>query len=443
MTICERLLKFGDYCQRLPINHFLASYGGELVVSNTNGPYKLANPQMLFSMTKSITSLGIGLACDKGLLGLDERVVSFFPKESPQRINHHLQELTIRHLLMMSPGMKTDHYQSIMFSTNWVKAFLAQEFNCRPGKTYLYSTPSSHILSAIISVVANRSLVDFLEEHLFYPMEISKPQWETSPEGLTCGGMGLSLTPMELLKIGELLLNEGNYKGRQLISSGYLSQATSWQIQKERDGKFYSGDSYGYQFHLSGEGCFRLDGAFGQLVFISPAHKLVMVVLSRGVKQERILKLINEYVFEQRKLLPAEETFIPQPSVSLATDMEWLLGRQFRLKENCLNVLKCQVLKGSDVYGLKLVRVEHSIDIEFHIDRETRGQTWFIKDRSEYLQEYHCQTVLSDNKLTLVVSFIETPYVVTIQLTLVNGQVAFSFDINLSFTLSSFSQIVE
>ncbi|WP_314059403.1 hypothetical protein [uncultured Vagococcus sp.] len=82
MTICERLLKFGDYCQRLPINHFLASYGGELVVSNTNGPYKLANPQMLFSMTKSITSLGIGLACDKGLLGLDERVVSFFRKRA-------------------------------------------------------------------------------------------------------------------------------------------------------------------------------------------------------------------------------------------------------------------------------------------------------------------------------------------------------------------------
>nr|WP_245249275.1 serine hydrolase [Vagococcus allomyrinae] len=445
MSFRERLVGFGTYCQReWPLNQLLISHHGELVVAVANEPYQVSDRQMLFSMTKSITSLAIGIASDQGVLRLEDKVVSFFPADLPQEVDGHLRELTVRHLLMMSPGTKKDHYQEILATTNWVKAFLAQAFDCQPGQEFLYSTPSSHLLSAIISRATNKTLVDFLDEHLFRHMGIAKPQWETSPEGVTCGGMGLSLPPLDMLKIGELLLNKGEFQERQLISSWYLGQATSWQIQKpvSRD-QGYLGRGYGYQFHLSEGGCYRLDGAFGQLTLISPQHDLVVVIHSRGIKLQEVLELFYEHVVYQQKMLPMTTSCKRQSAPTSAIDINWLLDRTLTLRQNCLEVTAVKVVRLGSAYQLQLVRSCRSLEIDFSLTKATNGQTWFIKDTMEYQQRYYCDSQASATNLTLNVHFVETPYIVTIGLSLLKEAVQFTFDINLGFTLHPFTQITK
>lgn len=101
---------------------------------------------------------------------------------------------------------------------------------------------------------------------MFFPMNITEAKWELSPEGLTAGGMGLSLYPSSLIKFASLLLNKGHYQGKRIISEEYLSRATSPQAVKQDDinneNKFYSGYQYGFQFHIIQNGCFRADGTF-------------------------------------------------------------------------------------------------------------------------------------------------------------------------------------
>lgn len=181
-----------------------------------------------------------------------------------------------------------------------MKAFLAQEFPHEPGTFYRYSTHASHMLAAIIENTTGQSMLDFLDKHLFMPLSIPKPQWETSSMGVTAGGMGLSLTPESIAKFGVLLLNKGEYFGKRIISEEYINLATSAQVTKQDESddinnKNYAGNQYGYQFHIGLNGTFRADGAFGQICFLTPKEKLIIVATSRGSNVKTLLRLIHTH----------------------------------------------------------------------------------------------------------------------------------------------------
>lgn len=217
-------------------------------------------------MTKTFASLAIGIAGDLGLLTIDDYIIKYFPEDLPQLPDKNLCRIKIRHLLTMSSGIHDNTYAGLYTQSNWIKAFLKQEFPHEPGTYYRYSTHSSHMLSAIITKVSSLSLKEFLNKYLFHPMGIYEAQWEQSPEHLTAGGMGLSLYPHSLVKISQLLLNKGVYHGKRLISQDYLESATRQQIVKQDDinrpDNHFCGAGYGFQFHISRGGFYRLDGAF-------------------------------------------------------------------------------------------------------------------------------------------------------------------------------------
>jgi CubicO group peptidase (beta-lactamase class C family) len=218
-------------------------------------PYREDVKQLLFSMTKSFAALAVGIAIDDGLLSLDDYVESFFSEELPERPHPNLLKMKIRHLLTMTTGIHKNTYSELFPQSNWVKAFLAQEFPHEPGTYYRYSTHASHMLSAIIQKVSNTSLEDFLNDSLFLPMDITEAQWEHSPEGLTSGGMGLSLCPASLIKVACMLLNKGIFNEKRIISEEYIALATSPQVIKQdevnRLDQYFSGFQYGFQFHIS------------------------------------------------------------------------------------------------------------------------------------------------------------------------------------------------
>ena len=361
-------------------------------------PYREDSKQVLFSMTKSFTSMAVGIAIDKGLLSLDDYVVSFFSEELPERLQPNLLKMKIRHLLTMTTGIRDNTYSELFPQSNWVKAFLAQDFPYEPGTYYRYSTHASHMLSAIIQKVSTTSLENFLNDSLFSHMDITEVQWEHSPENLTAGGMGLSLCLASLIKVACMLLNKGIYKEKRIISEEYIALATSPQVIKQDDvnrpGQHFSGYQYGFQFHISPDGSYRADGAFGQLCIIHPKSNSALIAISQKTSTERFLALVDKYIIKGEGNVGSVSQFqmeaylarlaFPIPEHSSKTDN--LPHGVYAFEGNELNIEKIRFTENR----IELFLINGTQDlIEIAHNEYIYGKSYFIKDLQIHLQE-HC-----------------------------------------------------
>ena len=404
-------------------------------------PYKKDSLKLFFSMTKTFSGLATGIAWDLGLLHMDDPIIGFFPEECPGTPDENLSRITVQHLLSMSCGIHENTYSDLFVQDNWVEAFLKQSFPHEPGTFYRYSTHCSHMLSAIITKVSGLSLEQFLNRYLFYPMEIYEAQWELSPEKLTAGGMGLSLYPMSLVKIAQLLLKEGSYNGSQLISKEYLKMAVTQQIIKQDDinnpDSEFSGNGYGYQFHIGKDGYYRMDGAFGQLCLMCPDKKKAVIVFSQYSKTEALLSLIYKHLLNDTECCCAyiENT---RPEKNAAAVDAVIPCSNFRLEDNILGIKYVEFLPSCNEYLVKLCYAEYTETIRFSLLQETSGKMNFLKDLQVHKQEYYCEAVFNE-VLILKIYFIETPYVAVYRFSFYGNKLRFEFSINVSFTLKDFA----
>lgn len=431
-------------------------------------PYAADYRQLLFSVTKSFTSIGAGIAIDKGYFNLDDKVIYFFPDKLPEVISENLSKMTVRHLLTMTTGIHDNTYGLLYPQKDWVKAFLAQELPHEPGTYYRYCTHASHMLSAIIEKTSGTSLLEFMNEHLFEPLDIPKPQWETCPMGIIAGGMGLSLAPESVAKFGVLLLNKGEYFGKRIISEDYINLATTAQVSKinntdainetdDRCTENYLGDQYGFQFHISLNGSFRAEGAFGQVCFIYPKERIILVATSRNTNTERLLQLIqtkllndiNDNVrFEQsihnslQEKLAKMEFETPQFK-EIPWDVPSLNNKCYDISENPNGVR--QIMLNREGYQLKC-RIDYYdgqySNLRFDFTQPVCDKTTFVKDIQTHVQQYVSYAIWeSSTVLELVAIFIETPYVVHCRISFIDDEIEIEFKMNVSLNLKNFTAV--
>lgn len=428
-----------DRNDNVRISHVICSSGDSILAEYVKPPYRMNTLRLFFSMTKTFASLAIGIAGDLGLLTIDDYIIKYFPKDLPQLPDKNLCRIKIRHLLTMSSGIHDNTYAGLYAQSNWIKAFLKQEFPHEPGTYYRYSTHSSHMLSAIITKVSSLSLEEFLNKYLFHPMGIYEAQWEQSPEHLTAGGMGLSLYPHSLVKISQLLLNKGVYHGKRLISQDYLESATRQQIVKQDDvnrpDNHFCGAGYGFQFHISRGGFYRLDGAFGQLCLICPSKNLSVTVFSENSKMEALLSLVYEYLLEE-PFTCGEFDAGQEISGEAKNSTAEIPLRKYQLSQNGLDLESIEFIRKNGAYSLILCEKEHTNIIDFSFSGEKQGQIYFIKDLQKHRQEYVCIATF-DQVLKLKVFLIETPYIVDYSFIFSGKEVLLEFSINVSFTLQN------
>lgn len=211
---------------RLQVNSFILLQDGRITARMWRTPYRPDCPQLLYSLSKSVTSIAVGIAVGDGYFQLDDPVISFFPERCPETVSDNLARMTIHDLLSMNTGHRSNIYSAVVSKKDWVKAFLSLEVESKPGSHYVYNTPASYMLSAIICKATGQHLVDFLMPRLFEPLGIERPVWETCPMGITAGGMGLSLTTEDVAKLGQMLLDMGKYDGKTIVSEAYVALAT-------------------------------------------------------------------------------------------------------------------------------------------------------------------------------------------------------------------------
>jgi CubicO group peptidase (beta-lactamase class C family) len=266
-----------------PLETVLVAQGGEIIAERGYRGNSVSAPTNIKSASKSIVSALVGIAIDKGLLeGADQTIAPLLEGDLPSDPDPRLTEVTIGHLLSMQAGLDRTsgaNYGRWVSSRNWVRAALDQPFVDDPGGAMLYSTGSTHLLSAILTRVTGRSTLELARDWLGELDDFSIAAWERDPQGVYLGGNQMAMSPRSLLAFGELYRNEGRTAdGGQVVSSDWIEQ--SWQIRTQSR---FTGDGYGYGWfarRIDGHDVRYAWGYGGQMLYIVPSLSLVVAMTS-------------------------------------------------------------------------------------------------------------------------------------------------------------------
>ena len=241
------------------------------------------------SVTKSIVSLGIGIAIERGLIpSVDVPVFSLFPEYADLRTPEK-DAVTLQHLLAMSAGFAWN--ESVPYSdprnsevqmynaADPIRHVLSQPLATPPGRLYNYNGGLTTVLAAAVKKATGRPFDQFLQEALFDPLGIGHVEWIRNGQGDVWPASGLRLRPRDLARIGQLVLSRGAWQGKQIVPAAWIDQSLTPQFNGE--GMFY----YGYQWWLGRTLVARQEvswaaavGWGGQRMFVVPSRGLVVVV---------------------------------------------------------------------------------------------------------------------------------------------------------------------
>ena len=209
-----------------------------------------------------------------------------------------LKAMTVRDLLTMTCGHDVEPNGQRGEGIDWVEAFLAWPVVHKPGTFYLYNSLGTYMLSAIVQKVTGQ------------PLHIDKPRWEESPQGINCGGWGLYLKTEDLAKMGQLLLQNGEWNGQQIIPAEWVAEMSKKQVEGVNPGTRMEDaaakgmtpetsdwmQGYGYQMWRCRPGCFRADGARGQYIIVVPDKNAVIAITSDNGDLQGELNLVWERI---------------------------------------------------------------------------------------------------------------------------------------------------
>ncbi|SOD82707.1 serine hydrolase domain-containing protein [Spirosoma fluviale] len=360
---------------KLNVHSMMVLKRGHVVAEGWWAPYAPQLKHTLYSLSKSFTSSAIGMAVAEKRLTVEDKVVSFFPKELPATVSENLAAMRVKDLLTMSTGHDKDSTPALREggNTNWIKAFLAQPVEHKPGTFFVYNSGATYMLSAIVQKLTGQPVVEYLKPRLFGPLGIEGEDWEVDPNGINTGGWGLRLRTEDIAKFGQLYLQKGVWNGKRLISEAWIADATSKEVQS-KGGK---GDAsvndwiqgYGYQFWRCRHDAYRGDGAFGQYCIVLPKEDAVIAITSETGDMQGILNAVWDHILPalQGTGLPAEKikqaaltqrlgalTLPPAASQASSSVASQISGKTFVVADNASHVKNVSLTFGKDGCIFKL-----------------------------------------------------------------------------------------
>jgi CubicO group peptidase (beta-lactamase class C family) len=213
----------------------------------------------LRSISKSIVSALVGIAIDKGFIdGVDQKISDFFPE---MVFEGEKANWTVEHFLTMSTGLQWNEdvpYDNaendeirMTYSEDPVAFVLGKDLESSPGSRFNYNGGATQVLAEIVERTSKIPLDEFANDNLFQPLEIHEFEWNKysvwGPSEKFAAPSGLRLTPRDLMKIGQLYLNNGFWDGKRILNPDWVSG--SFDRKVEFPSNVAAGnDGYGYQF---------------------------------------------------------------------------------------------------------------------------------------------------------------------------------------------------
>lgn len=234
------------------------------------------------SASKTIVSALVGIAIERGVLaGVDQRVAPVLGRRVPADADPRVSEITVGHLLSMQAGLERtsgENYGRWVSSPDWVRFALSRPFVDEPGGAMLYSTGSTHLLSAVLTRASGKSTLDLAREYLGRPLRIAIPVWTRDPQGVYFGGNEMALSPRALLTFGEMYRNGGMHEGRRVVPEAWVRESWTPRVSSP-----WTGDAYGYGWFLAearGHPVHYAWGYGGQMLYVVPSLGLTVVMTS-------------------------------------------------------------------------------------------------------------------------------------------------------------------
>lgn len=294
---------------------------GEIVYEKYYNDCTESTALNVFSVTKSIVAILIGIAIDQGhLLSVDQKILEIFPDYAVARGENTIQRIILKDMLTMTAPYKyktkSAPYKEYFESKDWVKSALdylgGKE---KLGEFFYAGIIGPDIFAGILANSTGRSVLDFATEYLFTPLGISPKTdkrfqekddqmeflkacnqnvWVFGPSGINTAGWGLTLTARDMVKIGQIFLEKGKWNGQQIVSSDWIWECTkvhSWCKEFKM--------SYGYLWWIidDKERCYAAMGDSGNVIYVNEKKELVVAINSlykQGAMDRR--KLIREYI---------------------------------------------------------------------------------------------------------------------------------------------------
>ena len=266
----------------------------------------------IHSVSKSFISMAIGMAVDEGILSLDEKVAEIFEDKLPSEPSENLRNITIGDMIKMATGHdyfilqgytgdpKYPGRDELDEDEDWIKYAFTFDVPYKPGTHWKYNNFGPYLCSVIIQDRTGQKLRDYLMPRLFRPLGIKNPQWFESNSGYTLGCGGLHLNTTELSNFGQLLLNKGEWEGKQLVPKHWVEEATSNLISNKIEGTVQGQDEcagYGYFFwRCARDNAFRGYGWAGQYVIVFPELDACVAIMSHDFNNQGILDSVWDHV---------------------------------------------------------------------------------------------------------------------------------------------------
>ena len=297
----DRIIARAGGVERL--HALLVLHDGEAVVEYVQAGPGLDQPANLKSLSKTVLSLIVGIAIDRGVIdALDQPVLTALGDRAPAATTAGAEAITLEHALSLQTGLASTsgrNYGRWVQSDNWVAHVLTRPMVAPPGTRMIYSTGSSHLAAAALVATSGRPVLDLARDWLGRPLDIRVPDWMTDPQGIHFGGNEMRLSPRALARIGELYRLGGRLDGEQIVSADWIQE--SWTARGRSP---WSGDAYGLGWFitsLSGERVYYGRGYGGQMLYVIPDRALTIVMTSDPTPPSsggRVLQQRNRLVVE-------------------------------------------------------------------------------------------------------------------------------------------------
>jgi len=263
-----------------PISSLLVSQHSEIIAEEYFGSMRADRGHNIKSASKSILSILTGIAIDQGYLeGTHQTLEEFFPDYFANNPDSVKAGITIEDLLTMRSGLAStsrSNYGRWVTSPNWIEYVLDRPLQGLPGKDRIYSTGTTHLLAVILHKATGMNTLQFANKYLFDRMEIQVTGWDRDPQGYYLGGNNMAMRPRDMIKIGQLMIDVGEYEGEQLVSREWLVSSVI-PVTGRRAGI----DDYGYLWFTRSAGGNHMVYAFGsggQYIMILPELEAVISV---------------------------------------------------------------------------------------------------------------------------------------------------------------------
>lgn len=288
------------------IHSMLIVRDGALVFEHYFAPYVAETRHALYSCSKTFTSMLIGIAQEKGLLRIEDKLYEYYPEIIIADGNELARDMRIKDLLMMGTGHGDDTFGAMFDAPdkNYPRAFFSLAVDHEPGTHFIYNNGATYMLSNLLTRLTGRSALDLANEWIFSKIGIEGAIWQDDGQGVSIGASGLYITPTDMARFGWLIMNEGRWKSEQVLPAAYVREAQLKHIDNRNPSDPNQNPNwaagYGYQMWRCAFDAFRADGMGGQYICMMP-QKGVEFVFTSGLGDDMgyLLDVVRDYLMDE------------------------------------------------------------------------------------------------------------------------------------------------